>query len=79
MQKVDDTYTKTVFEYDDGKNLISQIVSVTDEEGDEQMAVAKTTFNYDFENLSKEESDYFFDEEGGEVLSLVKKSYYSRK
>lgn len=79
MQRADDTYTKTVFEYDDGKNIVSQIVSVTDEEGEEQVAVAKTTFNYDFENLSKEERDYFFDEEGGAVLSLVKKSYYSHK
>lgn len=79
MQRADDTYTKTVFEYDDGKNLVSQIVSVTDEEGEEQVAVAKTTFNYDFENLSKEERDFFFNEEGGVVLSLVKKSYYSHK
>ncbi len=79
MQRADDTYTKTVFEYDDGKNIVSQIVSVTDEEEAEQMTVAKTTFDYDFENLSKEERDYFFDEEGGAVLSLVKKSYYSHK
>ncbi len=79
MQRADDTYTKTVFAYDDGKNIVSQIVSVTDEEEEEQMTVAKTTFDYDFENLSKEERDYFFDEEGGAVLSLVKKSYYSHK
>lgn len=79
FQRADETYTKTVFEYDDGKNIVSQTVSVTDEEGDEQVDVARTTFNYDFENLTKVESDYFFDEEGRAVLSLVKKSYYSRK
>ncbi len=79
MQRADDTYTKTIFEYDEGKNIVSQIVSVTDEEGEEQVTVAKTTFKYDFENLSKEECDYFFDEDGRAALSLVKKSYYSRR